>query len=137
LNFTCTQCGNCCSGEPGYVWVTKDEIRRIARFLGREDETLDRSQVRRVGFRYSLTEKPGGDCIFLRRQSGTTSCVIHPVRPLQCRKWPFWTEVLLSPQTWNKAHQKCPGINQGKRYEFAEVEAIRTQSRGKVRSDHR
>ena len=93
--------------------------------------------MRRVGFRYSLTEKPGGDCIFLRREKGAADCVIHPVRPLQCRKWPFWNEVLRSPETWNQAHQKCPGINRGRRYDYAQVEAIRTRRRTEDESDHR
>ena len=29
LRFGCTQCGNCCSGPPGYVWVNREEIRAI------------------------------------------------------------------------------------------------------------
>ena len=30
LQFECTQCGNCCTGDPGYVWVTPEEIKAIA-----------------------------------------------------------------------------------------------------------
>ena len=26
LRFECTQCGDCCTGAPGYVWVNKAEI---------------------------------------------------------------------------------------------------------------
>src|SRR5688500_1701558 len=26
LSFTCTACGNCCTGGPGFVWITKEEI---------------------------------------------------------------------------------------------------------------
>jgi Fe-S-cluster containining protein len=132
LCFSCTQCGNCCSGEPGYVWVTKKDIARIAEFLGREDGRLDEHQVRRVGFRYSLTEKPNGDCIFLVRHSGQgpngprTSCAIHPVRPLQCRTWPFWTQNLRTADDWNRAHQKCPGMNTGRHYDFVQIESLRT-----------
>ncbi|MHC4067164.1 MAG: YkgJ family cysteine cluster protein, partial [Planctomycetota bacterium] len=85
LRFECTQCGNCCSGPPGYVWVTKEEIRAIAKLLGRTNGTLDQSLLRRVGLRYSLTEKPGGDCIFLRRQDGSSHCSIYAARPRQCR----------------------------------------------------
>ena len=40
LRFSCTQCGKCCSGAPGYVWVTKDEIEQIAAFLGRPGRGL-------------------------------------------------------------------------------------------------
>lgn len=127
LRFTCTQCGNCCSGDPGYVWVTKEEIRRIAAYLGREDGKLDKSQVRRVGLRYSLTEHRDGDCVFLKRQEGKTYCEIHPVRPLQCRTWPFWSPNLSSRAAWNEAAAKCPGMNCGKHYEYVQIETIRKQ----------
>ena len=127
LSFECTQCGNCCSGDPGYVWATQEEIGRIAAFLGRSDGWLDRTHLRRVGLRYSLTERPNGDCIFLKREGGKTMCGIYSVRPLQCRTWPFWTENLATPDAWNHAHHKCPGMNHGTRYTFVQIETIRTQ----------
>jgi len=30
LSFSCTQCGNCCSGPEGYVWVDEEELVQIA-----------------------------------------------------------------------------------------------------------
>ena len=125
LSFECTQCGNCCSGPPGYVWVTKRDIARIAEFIGSPDGTLDSTYVRRVGIRRSLTERPGGDCIFLERKDGKTSCSIYPVRPIQCRTWPFWSDNLRSPEAWNTAARTCPGINRGRRYEFVQIEEVR------------
>lgn len=127
LCFECTQCGACCSGAPGYVWVTKKEIARIAKLLGRSDEWLDRSHLRRAGMRYSLTEKPNGDCIFLSRVEGRTVCSIYEVRPLQCCTWPFWNANLKSPDAWNQACETCPGINRGQHHDFAQIEAIRTR----------
>lgn len=127
LAFECMQCGNCCSGPPGYVWVTKREIKTIARFLGRADDWLPKSQVRRVRFRYSLTERPGGDCVFLKRDGNQVTCSIYPVRPLQCRTWPFWTDNLRSSEAWNRSTRICPGINRGKHYPFATIEEIRTK----------
>ncbi len=129
LSFSCTQCGNCCSGEPGYVWATKEEIAGIAKFLGTADGTLDKKHLRRVGFRYSLTEKPDGDCIFLKRENGKAMCSIYPVRPLQCRTWPFWHVNLKSANAWNSANQNCPGLNRGKKYDFVQIETIRTQKK--------
>jgi Fe-S-cluster containining protein len=52
-------------------------------------------------------------------------CTIYPVRPLQCRTWPFWTDNLSSPDAWNRAAQTCPGMNRGKQYDFVSVEEIR------------
>src|SRR5690606_15561824 len=33
LRFECTQCGNCCTGMPGHVWVDEADIARIAEYL--------------------------------------------------------------------------------------------------------
>ncbi len=125
LHFECSQCGNCCSGPPGFVWVTKEEIARISKFVGREDGWLDKEQLRRVELRYSLTEKPDGDCIFLKRDGEKSFCGIYPVRPLQCRTWPFWTENLRSTDAWNRAALTCPGMNRGKEHNFVAIEDIR------------
>ena len=127
LAFECQQSGHCCSGAPGYVWVTKAEIKAIAKHLGWSDGWLDAEHLRRVRFRYSLTEKPGGDCIFLKRQEGKTFCKIHEVKPTQCRTWPFWTFNLKSPEHWNGAARNCPGMNRGRRHSFAQIEALRLQ----------
>ena len=127
LSFECTQCGNCCSGDPGYVWATKDEVAKIAEFLGRPDGRLDDTQLRRVGFRYSLTEKPDGDCIFLKRENGKGICSIYSVRPTQCRTWPFWNQNLRSQDAWNRAHQTCPGMNHGQHHDFVQSEVARTK----------
>lgn len=129
LSFECTQCGNCCSGDPGYVWATKDEVRRISEFLGRTDGWLDKTHLRRVGLRYSLTERADGDCVFLKRENGKAMCSIYPVRPLQCRTWPFWNDLLASKQSWGEvASSKCPGMNTGRAYNYVQIEGIRTQA---------
>ncbi len=51
-------------------------------------------------------------------------CAIYPVRPSQCRSWPFWPENILSPEDWQNTAVKCPGINTGKLYTFEEIESI-------------
>lgn len=128
LKFTCTQCGNCCSGDPGYVWATREEIARISAFLGRSDGWLEPAHLRRVGLHYSLTEHANGDCVFLERENGKATCSIYPVRPLQCRTWPFWTENLKSQKVWDEiAASKCPGMNKGQPYNYVQIETRRTQ----------
>lgn len=129
LRFKCTQCGNCCAGEPGHVWVDKETISQIAAFLGHDDQWLGKKHLRRVGFRYSLTEKSNGDCIFLTRENGKTLCGIHPVRPKQCRTWPFSAENLRSRVAWERAAVDCPGMNAGSLYSLPVIENNR---RGQV-----
>jgi Fe-S-cluster containining protein len=124
LCFSCTQCGNCCSGAPGYVWVTRPEIRALAEHLGLTLEEFHARHLRRVGNALSLLELPGGDCEFLeRRDAGTTRCRIHVVRPVQCRTWPFWKSNLQSSQAWEITGRSCPGINRGPHHPLPVIQA--------------
>lgn len=131
LRFTRTQCGNCCTGAEGYVWVNQSEMRAIAAFLGRRDGRLTREHVRKVGIRFSLTEDPEtGDCCFLKTTpQGRRICGIYPLRPLQCRTWPFWETNLASIDTWNAAAGECPGMNHGRRHDLVQIEIHRTAKR--------
>jgi hypothetical protein len=114
LRFSCTQCGNCCSGAPGYVWIELAEVAKIAAFVGVSEEQFARQHVRRVSSRLSLLERSGGDCEFLdRNPDGKTTCRIHPVRPVQCRTWPFWKSNLTSARAWETTAKHCPGMNAG------------------------
>jgi hypothetical protein len=131
LHFECTACGACCSGPgEGYIWVTRPEIELIAKHLDMPEGQLRREFLRRVGLRVSIVEdRRTKDCIFLRQAEGKTLCRIYPVRPNQCRTWPFWTENLASANTWNEAAKRCPGINRGRLYTFNEIETIRKSRR--------
>jgi Fe-S-cluster containining protein len=129
LRFECTQCGKCCGGVPGYVWVTREEIAKIAALLGLDAKTFARRYVRRVGFKFSLIEKADYDCIFLRRVDGKAGCAIYPVRPLQCRTWPFWNVNVKTPESWAQAAENCPGMNCGEVQEPATIERARTAKR--------
>ena len=123
LHFQCAACGNCCSGPcEGYVWVTAPEIKFIADFLKSSKEKLNHKYLRQVGLRYSILEQPiNKDCIFLQKTGSGKQCVIYSVRPNQCRTWPFWPENLYSPDAWNEAVRRCPGMNRGKLYNCGEI----------------
>ncbi len=56
LRFECTQCGACCSGEPGYVWVDDSEVAAMAEEIGITMEAFERKFVRQVGRDRSLIE---------------------------------------------------------------------------------
>ena len=87
LRFECNQCGNCCSGAPGYVWLTREEIGKIAAHLGLEVKEFTRRYVRRVGFKHSLvekSEKSNYDCIFLKRENRAATCATSDPEP-----WPL------------------------------------------------
>jgi Fe-S-cluster containining protein len=118
LRFECTRCGNCCTGEPGFVWVNDTEIRQIAEYLGQPVEEFTQLQTRPTFRGRSLREKANNDCVFWDRQRG---CTIYPVRPIQCRTWPFWESNLRTEDDWQLTRQKCPGAGQG---ELIPVEEI-------------
>jgi Fe-S-cluster containining protein len=120
LRFECTRCGACCTGAPGYVWVKRDEIDRLAEHRGETVEEFSRKYVRRVGNRYSLIERPGGDCIFWDRAAG---CTVYPARPVQCRTWPFWPENIATEEDWEQVTRVCPGSGHGQWFSVEEIEA--------------
>lgn len=130
LHFDCFGCGECCSGpDEGYIWATKPEIKFISDYLKMSERQFRRKYTKRVGLRTTLTEdSKSKDCIFLEKREGYKRCSIYPVRPNQCRTWPFWSSNLKSPDTWNQAAKKCPGINKGRLYTFDEIEKIRKQT---------
>lgn len=122
LRFECTQCGVCCTGAPGYVWLTRAECDELAEFLGLSGDEFVRRYVRLVGRRRSLVEEPNGDCIFY-----DDGCTVYPVRPGQCRTFPFWPENLKSRGAWEEVSEECEGIGQGPLYS---LETARLISRG-------
>ena len=71
---------------------------------------LRRTSPRRLGQRRSLKEKANNDCVFYDREAG---CTVYPVRPRQCRTWPFWDAAAGTPDRWEETASECPGCNQG------------------------
>lgn len=110
LNFTCTRCGNCCTGAPGYVWVEPEEVEAIAEFRGEPLSMFEGLYTRLAMGERSLREKANGDCVFYDRQEG---CTIYPVRPQQCRTWPFWESNVKNREAWERTCKVCPGAGQG------------------------
>ncbi len=122
LKFNCTQCSKCCRHEPGYVFLSYQDIQRIADTLeispGKVVEEycilVDLGPVTRI----SLKETSNNDCLFWRN-----GCVIYKGRPLQCRSYPFWPAHIASEESWNELEQECPGVNRGKIHSYEEIEA--------------
>lgn len=122
LKFTCTQCGDCCTGDPGVVWVYDQDIEAIAEHLDKPIGEIRLFHTRQVGARLSLTEFANGDCTFFDPK--TRGCKIYPVRPMQCRTWPFWRSNLESEETWDQACRGCPGAGSGQAFTQIEIDAL-------------
>lgn len=108
LKFGCTGCGKCCTGGPGYVWVTEEEITEMAAALKISVKEFEAKYTRLVDGNVSLKETvPNYDCIFLRDKK----CLIYEARPSQCRTFPYWPENLESKQAWKETAERCEGID--------------------------
>ena len=143
LQFTCSQCGNCCTGGPGYVWISREEITRLATFLKTTPQAVVEKYCRKINGQFSLNEYRNAagnyDCVFLKEEKVVATsptgertvhtrrqCTVYGVRPLQCRTWPFWPENLTNKRTWDHAAKRCHGMNHGHRHFTREqIESIR------------
>ena len=120
IQFECTRCGKCCTGFPGFVYLSQPDMKSISDYLNMDKGVFAKKYVREVHVfhekRFSLIEKRNYDCIFWDK-----ICTIYPVRPHQCRTYPFWKRHLVSLREWNKIEGFCPGINRGKVYSREEI----------------
>ncbi len=106
----CESCnGHCCRGESGYIWLKREEMESIAAFVNLSLEEFATIYLRRVKHRYSLREKRLGEndfaCIFF--DEAKERCGIYPVRPTQCRTFPFWEQF---KNDEDEVRNECPGI---------------------------
>lgn len=111
LRFECSQCGDCCTGAPGAVWVSDEELTAIAAELGKPVGEVRLLHTKLMGGRWSLRDYPNGDCVFLDPQS--RRCGVYAARPMQCRTWPFWPSNLESNDSWKRTCDRCPGSGVG------------------------
>jgi hypothetical protein len=123
LTFACTQCGKCCTGEPGEVIVNDKERAALARHLKLTPEEVRKQFCRSHRGKLLLKEKVNGDCIFYK-----DGCTVYPARPMQCRTYPFWVDNLRSEEAWADTCAACPGIGEGRLYRRAEILRILRRS---------
>jgi len=123
LKFKCTQCSHCCRHEPGYVFLTTDDLLVVSahlkilpeEFIKKYCELVDLGIVKRV----SIKEKDNFDCFFWDK-----GCTIYEARPVQCRTYPFWPQIMESKENWDREALECPGIGQGRLYDKKEIEEL-------------
>lgn len=109
FRFTCqTGCTACCR-QPGEVWVTAEDIPRIAAYLDLDDATFRERYCLEEEGRWRLQIPVRHDCLFLTE----TGCRIHAVKPLQCQSFPFWPENVGARRTWKNLRNYCPGVGVG------------------------
>lgn len=110
VRFQCQGSGKCCvsRGEFGFVYLTLDDRRRMAKVLKMSTSAFTRKHCAMTDGVYHLKETEA-DCRFLEG----TRCGVYAGRPVQCRTWPFWPEVM-SAKTWATSVKAfCPGVGKG------------------------
>jgi len=108
LRFECTQCAECCTGGDGFVWLGAVEMAELAVFVGLSLDAFVERYVWQVDDDFVLGKQPGSeDCVFLAGKG----CRVYPVRPRQCRSFPFWPKNLESKASWAAAAARCDGIS--------------------------
>lgn len=121
--FACTQCGACCTGSDAhYIEVSRDEQQAISQFLDISERWLRRRYITRYDSAIdSIKIVPDGHCSFLSPEG---RCQIYPVRPQQCRSYPFWPEIVVNASSWRAEARHCEGIGQGKLIAASRIEDI-------------
>lgn len=120
IRFECQGSGQCClsRGEYGFVFLTRDDRKRMADHFKLGLREFTKTYCDKTKGYYHLKEEKGRDaCIFLKGKR----CGIYEARPVQCRTWPFWPEVMNS-KTWNKEVKTfCPGVGRGPIHSAEEI----------------
>ena len=116
LRFSCRQCGGCCVGEPGTIYVSRTEMEAIAASLELSVDDFIVQYLYPFRDSYSIKEDAQGRCLFFDE-----GCAIYDIRPLQCRTYPFWFSNLRSEDRWRSVERQCPGVGSGRLYSKAEI----------------
>jgi uncharacterized protein len=109
LRFECQPgCTDCCT-QTGFVYLNQADVARAAAFVGITAEEFERRYVYRTRRKMRFRVAKHTHCHFLVGGG----CGIHPAKPLQCRTFPFWPELVGNARQWRSASRRCPGIGKG------------------------
>ena len=121
LYFECNQCHACCRRDPGYVFLTEEDLNRLNTGLHMDRDAFLKTYCRVVPMgevnRISLIEKENFDCIFWEEGG----CRVYEDRPFQCQSFPFWPAYLDSLESWKNLENDCPGVNRGRFHSEEEI----------------
>jgi uncharacterized protein len=109
MRFKCQPgCIKCCE-EKGFVYLSPSDVMRIAEFLRMKASDFEARYVYSTKNVNRLRVPRHSECPFLSPEG----CTVHPVKPIQCRTFPFWPELINDKKEWNKTAEWCPGIGKG------------------------
>jgi Fe-S-cluster containining protein len=91
------------------VYLTEEDLKRAAVFLGLSPREFETRYVYRTRRLLRLRKPRNSQCHFLIEGG----CGIHPAKPTQCRAFPFWPELVGNRKEWRRTASYCPGIGSG------------------------
>jgi Fe-S-cluster containining protein len=125
MRFACQPgCVRCCE-QQGFVYLTEDDIVRLAAHLNLGTAEFEKRYVYRTKNVRRLRVPRYAQCEFLK----DGGCSVHAAKPMQCRTFPFWPELLESRQAWHKTGKWCPGIGKGELVNIEAAESIAAEMR--------
>lgn len=121
LHFECQRCSFCCGNSPGFVYLSKSDVKELCAFFKISATEFEKKYCRWVTYYggqkvLSLLEKKNYDCILWEN-----GCSAYKARPIQCSTYPFWDWMLETPETWNNCAKTCPGMNKGRLHSKDEI----------------
>lgn len=121
LNFSCKKCGKCCGEQPGYVYLSKNDLTALCEHFKMTANDFIDKYCRWVNYynnseALALKEKARYYCIFF--QDG---CTVYKARPVQCRTYPFWPWIIESHGAWLKEKNECVGLDFGALHSKSEI----------------
>jgi Fe-S-cluster containining protein len=119
------------AGGGYYLFLDEREAEGIRAYLKLSCRWFRRRYLRRLpdGDRVASWQRDGR-CVFLD-ESG--ACGIYPVRPMQCRTYPFWPEIITRQRNWQGESRRCEGINRGEEVPVTRIREL--VGAGLVRQD--
>ena len=128
MRFACQPgCTNCCE-QQGFVYLTEEDIPRLAAYLDMTVTAFEQRYVYRTRHLRRLRVPRHAQCEFL--QEG--GCSVHAAKPLQCATFPFWPDLVGNKRKWNAIGGYCPGIEKG---ELVQITAAR-ETAERMRAAH-
>jgi Fe-S-cluster containining protein len=118
MRFECQPgCTKCCE-QQGFVYLTEEDIPRLATYLGMTVAAFETRYVYRTRRLRRLRVPRHAQCEFLK----DGGCSVHAAKPFQCATFPFWPELVGNKRNWRKTGDWCPGVGKG---ELVQIEAAR------------
>ena len=126
LDFTCTGCGKCCCGG-GDVYFSDEELEGVFQFLEIPEEEKRKFRMKFIRLKENglHVHRSDEDCFFLKENR----CTIYPVRPLQCRTFPFWSSNFTSRDSVRRLKKECPGSLKGAGKVYSHGSTVRRTNR--------